>query len=357
MRPLPYDDPDRLVTLWESNPARKLERARVTPPDLAEWRDQSSSFEDIAYWSGSGEFNLVSGDGVEKVMCAYVTSNLFSTLRANPDVGRAFQPDEDLKEGSRVAIISHDFWQRRFSADPNAIGQTLTVDTFGRRDYTIVGVMPRGFHYPNQTDIWLPSGWDGLSRDRREGHWLSVIARLKGGSTLQQAQAELSTIQAGIEQRHPKELLGSQVDVIPLLEQTLGSNLRPALLVLWGVVGCVLLIACANVANLLLARAAGRQKEIAIRLALGGNRWRLIRQLLTESLLLALAGSVMGTLLASGASICSFASNSDQIPRLNETRAGSPVVVFHTAGRLRDRRSLRSRACLADDPSGPETPR
>ena len=320
LRPLPYDDPDRLVTLWESNPLRKLEQARVTPPNLAEWREQSSSFEDIAYWSGTGEFNLVSGDGVEKVMCAYATSSLFSTLRVKPEVGRAFQPEEDQKQGSRAALISHEFWRRRFAEDPNAIGQTLTVDTFGRRDYTIVGVMPIGFRYPNQTEIWLPVGWDGLPSDRREGHWLSVIARLKEGSTLPQAQAELNTIQARIEQQYPKLLLGSQVDIVPLLEQTLGSSLRPALLILWGVVGCVLLIACANVANLLLARAAGRQKEIAIRLALGGNRWRLIRQLLTESLLLALAGSVLGTLLANWSLDLLIASNSDRIPRLGETR-------------------------------------
>ena len=320
LRPLPYENADRLMTLWESNPQRKLERARVTPPNLAEWREQITSFEDIGYWSGTGDFNLVSADGVEKVMCAYATSSLFSTLRVKPELGRAFQPEEDKKEGSRAALISHEFWHRRFAEDPNVIGQTLTVDTFGRRDYTIVGVMPKGFRYPNQTEIWLPVGWDGLPDNRREGHWLSVVARLKQGSTLSQAQAELSTIQSRIEQQYPKLLLGSQVDIVPLLEQTLGNNLRPALLILWGVVGCVLLIACANVANLLLARAAGRQKEIAIRLALGGNRLRLIRQLLTESLLLALAGSVMGALLAKWSLDLLIVSNSDQIPRLSETR-------------------------------------
>ena len=320
LSPLPYDEPDRLVMLWESNPRRNVEREPVTPPNLAEWREQSRSFENIGYWSGNGEFNLVTGDGIEKARCAYVTSSLFSTLRAEPQLGRAFLPEEDRREGNRVALISHEYWQRRFAADPNVIGRTLTVDTFGRRDYVIAGVMQPGFRFPNQTEIWLPVGWDGIPRDRRGGHWLSVIARLKDGVSIEQAQAELNVIQARIEQQHPQALIGSQVAVIPLLEQTLGRNLRSALLILWGVVLCVLLIACANVANLLLARAADRQREIAIRLAVGGSRWRMIRQLLTESLILAFAGAALGALLARWGLSLLIAFNADHIPRLSETR-------------------------------------
>jgi putative ABC transport system permease protein len=327
LRPLPYPEPDHLVMLWEGNPRRNIEQQRVAPPNLAEWREQSRSFENIGYWSGSGEFNLVTADGIEKARCAYVSSHLFSTLRVKPQLGRAFLPEEDQREGPRVALLSYDYWQRRFAADPQVIGRTLTVDTFGRRDYTIVGVMPPGFRFPNQTEIWLPVGWDGIPRERR-GPWLSVIARLKAGVSLQQAQAEMSAIQGRIEQQHPQALIGSQVAIIPLLEQTLGARLRLALMILWGVVACVLLIACANVANLLLARAADRQKEIAIRLALGGNRWRMIRQLLTESLLLAGLGGALGVLLAKWSLDLLIAFNADHVPRLGETHLDSSSLAF-----------------------------
>src|SRR5499426_1598045 len=327
LRPLPYDEPDRLVTLWESNPRRNIERQLVPPPDLAEWRGQSRSFENIAYWSGSGEFNLVTADGVEKARCAYVTSSLFSTLRVRPQLGRAFLPEEDRTEGNRVALLSYEYWRRRFASDPNVIGRTLTVDTFGRRDYTIVGVMQPGFNFPNRTEIWLPVGWDGIPRARR-GPWLSVIARLKDGVSPAQAQADLNMIQGHIEQQNREA--SSSVAIIPLLEQTLGAKLRSALLILWGVVACVLLIACANVANLLLARAADRQKEIAIRLALGGSRWRMIRQLLTESMLLAFLGAVLGVLLAGWSLKLMIAFNADHIPRLSETRLDGRSLAFTT---------------------------
>lgn len=328
LRPLPYENPDRLVMLWESNPRRNIEQQMVTPPNLAEWLEQNSSFETIGYWSGKGDFNLVTADGVEKANCAYAASSLFSTLRVEPHLGRVFLPEEDQREGNRVALISYEFWQRRLAGDPDVIGQSLTIDTFGRRDYTVVGVLPPEFRFPDQTEIWLPAGWDGLRRDRRGGHWLSVIARLRDDVSLPQAQAEMNTIQARIEEQHPDDLLGSQVAVVPLLEQTVGRNLGSALLILWGVVTCVLLIACANVANLLLARAADRQKEIAIRIALGGGRWRLIRQLLTESLLLALAGSIVGLLLANWSLNLLIAFNADNIPRLGDTRLDGWSLAF-----------------------------
>jgi putative ABC transport system permease protein len=327
LRPLPYDEPDRLVMLWESDPRRNIERQLVAPPNLVEWMGQNHSFENIAYWSGSGEFNLVMADGIEKAKCAYVTSGLFSTLRVRPHLGRAFLPEEDRPEGNLAAILSYEYWRRRFAADPSVIGRKLTVDTFGRRDYTIVGVMQPGFRFPNQTEIWLPVGWDGIPRARR-GNWLSVIARLKDGVSPAQAQAELSVVQARIGQQNREA--SSNVVVIPLLEQTLGVRLRSALLILWGVVACVLLIACANVANLLLARAADRQKEIAVRLALGGSRWRMIRQLLTESMLLAFMGGALGVLLAGWSLKLLIAFNADHVPRLGETRLDARSLAFTT---------------------------
>ena len=319
LRPLPFDEPEQLVRLWESDPRRSTEPQLVAPPNLAEWRAQTHSFEHIGYWSGTGDFNLVTDEGTEKARCAYVSSDLFATLRVRPFLGRLFLPEEDQKEGPRVALLGYEYWQRQFASDPQVLGQTVTVDTFGRRVYTIVGVLPAGFRFPNQTEIYLPVGWDGLPRQRR-GPWLSVLARLKDGITPAQAQAELNVIQANLAQQNPEAFIGSETAVIPLLEQTLGRNLRLALLLLWGVVACVLLIACANVANLLLARAADRQKEIAIRLAVGGSRWRLMRQLLTESLLLAFLGSGLGILLAHWSLKLLVAFNADHVPRLNETR-------------------------------------
>src|SRR5438132_10659635 len=234
LRPLPYDEPEHLVRLWESNPRRSDEPQLVAPPNLAQWREQTHSFEHSGYWSGTGDFNLVNNEGIENARCAYTSSDLFATLRVRPHLGRVFSPEEDQKEGPRVALLGYEYWQRRFDADPQVLGRTLTVDTFGRRVYTIVGVLPPGFRFPNQTEVWLPVGWDGLPR-QRHGPGLSVLARLKDGVPLQQAETELTTIQASLAQQNPEALIGSQVTIIPLLEQTLGRNLRSALLLLWGV--------------------------------------------------------------------------------------------------------------------------
>jgi putative ABC transport system permease protein len=320
LRPLPFAEPDRLVTLWERKPAGAtspgFEQELVTPPNLADWQTQQQSFSHIAFWTGDSEMNLVDYPDSYKTRCSYVASTLFPTLGVQPLKGRAFLPEEDRKEGNRVAVIGYDFWQRRFGGDENALGQRVTLDTYGKRDYTVVGVMPPGFQFPGKTEIWLPAGWNGLPQDRRGGHWLSVIARLREGVTRDQAQSEMNLIQSGIEQQFPNLNIGSQVAIIPLLEQTVGRNLQTALWALWGVVASVLMIACANVANLMLARAAGRQKEIAIRLALGASRWQVARQLLTESFLIALSGGLLGLLLAWCGLRWLTATSADQVPRL-----------------------------------------
>jgi predicted permease len=320
LKPLPFAEPDRLVTLWErklpSAASRGFEQEMISPPNLADWQAQQESFSHLAFWTGDSDFNLVDSAGSNKVRCSYVASALFPTLGVQPLIGRAFVPEEDKKEGNRVAVIGYNLWQQRFGGNENALGQTLTLDTFGKRDYTIVGVMPRGFQFPGKSEIWLPAGWNGLPQDRRAGHWLSVVARLKDGVTLEQAQTDMNLIQGRIEEQFSNMNLGSQVVVVPLLEQTVGRNLQTALWVLWAVIGSVLLIACANVANLLLARAATRQKEIVIRLALGASRWQIIRQLLLENLLIALASGLFGLLLAWGGLRLLIATSADQVPRL-----------------------------------------
>lgn len=331
LQPLPYPEPERLVMLWERNPQKGMEQELVTPPNLADWQASQAGqhvFEHLAFWTGDMEFNLVQAEGSEKIRASYISANLFPALGVQSLQGRAFLPEEDQKEGNRVAVISYDFWQRRFAGAADVLGKTITLDTYGRRDYTVVGIMPPGFQFPGKSEVWLPAGWNGIPRDRRGGHWLSVLGRLKSGVTLEQAQSEMNGIQARIAAQFPNLNLGTQVAVVPLLEQTVGRNLTTALWILWGVIAAVLLIACANVANLTLARATARQKEIVIRLALGAGRWQVVRQLLTESWLLAIVGGLLGLLLAVGGLNVLQAISAEQVPRLQDVRLDARALTF-----------------------------
>ena len=335
LKPLPYPQSDRLVTLWERNSKRGLEQERVSGPNYLDWRAQNTVLSELAAspgWEGSEQFNLVLRDYTVKVRGGYTSASLFATLGTKPLLGRTLLPEEDQKGGNRAAVLGYGLWQRHFAGDSNVIGQTLTVDTYGRREYTIVGVMPPGFGLPAQCELWLPIGWMGVTlTERRGAHWHNVIARLKPGVTVVQARSELTAIQARLARENPGESIGSEVAVVPLLDQALGRNLRTALFVLWGVVGGVLLIACANVANLMLVRAAARQKEIALRLALGATRWRVTRQLVVESVVLAVIGGALAVLLGSWGLHLFVAVSPSNIPRLNEVALDKTALFFTLA--------------------------
>jgi putative ABC transport system permease protein len=295
LRPLPFREPDRLVHLWESTPQNQFGEREASYPDYLDWKAGTQTFEGLAGYSRRS-FALTGRETPDRFEGAAVTDGFFQVLGVAPVLGRGFQPGEDKAGAARLVILSHGLWQRRFGGDPNILGQSLVLDG---NNYTVIGVLPQSFQFApaGAAELWVPLNPSQGQMSRRFQHWLNIVGRLKQGVTFEQARAEMSVVAASIAQQYPDSHTGTGIRLIALHEQITGK-VRPILLILLGAVGFVLLIACANVANLMLARASARQKEIAIRTAMGASRWRLIRQLLTESVLLALMGGGIGLLLA-----------------------------------------------------------
>jgi len=327
LRSLPYKSPESLYHLWESTPQKEFGQREFSYPDFQDYQ-QNRVFEEIAAYRGGG--GILTGRGEpELVMAPAASANFFSMLGVEPLIGRLFRPGEDKPGAERVAVLTYGSWRRRFGADAGIIGQSLTINGAG---YTVVGVLPASFQFAlRPADLWLPYQPTEAQRAARFMHGTNLIGRLKSGVGVEEARAEMSAIAGRIERDHNQSHAGTGIKIVPMREQLVG-DVKPILLVLLGAVGFVLLIACANVASLLLTRSLARQKEVALRAALGAGRWRVIQQLLTESALLALLGGAAGVLVASwgvGALVAALPEDQlNALPFLKSLRIDAGILAF-----------------------------
>ena len=338
LRPLPFHDPHNLVAMGEFDTREKAdpgtEIESISYLDYVDWRDQSSVFEHVAVYTNQGVSTLTDGNEALHVQGQTVSADLFPLLGVQPILGRAFLPKED-EPGNHVVILSHELWQRRFGADPNVLGRNVTLDG---QPFQVVGVMPPKFMFPISSvppELWVPVSVLRETKDgsqpmteQRDNDFFRCIARLKPGVSIQQAQANIDTVIASWRQQYPDSKLHVGAKVIPQISEMIG-NTHSALVMLCAMAGCVLLVACVNVANLLLARAVSRNREISIRAALGAGRWQIIKQLLSESMVLGVLGGLAGLLIAIWGidSLKAFLPN---VPRINEISPDFRVLAFTT---------------------------
>src|SRR5215216_2434910 len=292
LKALPFQEPQQLVSVQKV--AEPGGFPGIAAYQYLAWKERNSSFDDLAAFSDNN-FNLTGLGEPERLSCAQVTASLFTTLKVQPVRGRFFLPEEDKPGANRVAIVSERFWQQRYGRDEAILQNTLTLDD---KPYSIVGVMPAGFRFPGEFDVWLPMALDAVKETKGDFFSLvEVVGRIKPSATLAGTQSELSLIARQTAEQMKEPSLAAAIEVVPL-QQQLVSGVRLTVLILWGAVGLVMLIACVNVASLMISRTLARQREMAVRAAVGARRWQLIRQLLTESVIVGLVGGALGLLIA-----------------------------------------------------------
>jgi len=330
LRPLPLDEPDRLVRLFHVPPQSTfpgMKRFSVSPANFYDWQRDARLFDGMALYR-SRSFTLTGGGNAEAIVAGAVGDGFFQVVRARPLLGRVFLPEEDSPARGHVVILSNGFWKSHFGAAPDAVGRTVTLDG---EPYTVVGVMPAAFSIASWSilhrDLWVPVSYKDADRAVRDNHNDAVIARLKPGVDIARADAEMREISVRLEHDYPKENTGWGATVVPLQELIVG-DIRTSLVMLLAAVALVLLIACANVGNLLFARALGRRKELAIRTALGAGRARVFQQLLVESLVLSATGGAVGLLLARASLAAGATLLADQVPRADEIAIDGRVLLF-----------------------------
>ena len=296
LRPLPFHEPDRLVRVWEDQSFRGYPQLEVSPANFRDWQHMSHSFASLAAYADSA-VNMLGQGSPERLASANVTANLFDTLGVSPALGRSFTADDDRAGAAGTVILSHRLWQSHFGGDPRVVGRTIVLND---ERFAVIGVMRADFEFPSrETTLWVPFRWVANDFDARDNFWLYPIARLRNGTTLEDARAEMKVIAAQLERAYPKENERTSAGVY-LLRDGVSDRARLLLMALAGGSVCILLIACINLASLLVARALSRQREFAVRCAIGAGRERLVRQMLTESVVLAGIGGMAGLALAAG---------------------------------------------------------